>query len=125
MPMMVTAIPFDAVNAALERHPTMALAAAGIAREEAELARLQGERRPDFVVGGGYMLMPGDAGAWTARAGITWPKRPGPGRGLTLKSKRRPGASPPPRHGATPLQRHPPRRPGSASANEAARERAD
>jgi len=76
LPMMVTAIPFDTVNAALERHPAMALAAAGIAREEAELARLEGERRPDFVVGGGYMLMPGDAGAWTARAGITWPNAP-------------------------------------------------
>jgi outer membrane protein TolC len=76
MPMTVTAIPFDATNAALERHPAMALAAAEIAREEAELARLQGERRPDFVVGGGYMLMPGDAGAWTARAGITWPNAP-------------------------------------------------
>jgi cobalt-zinc-cadmium efflux system outer membrane protein len=76
LPMMVTAIPFDAVTAALERHPAMALAAAEIAREEAELARLDGERRPDFVVGGGYMLTPGDAGAWTARAGITWPNAP-------------------------------------------------
>jgi outer membrane protein TolC len=76
LPMVVTAIPFDAVNAALERHPAMALAAAEIAREEAELARLEGERRPDFMVGGGYMLMPGDAGAWTARAGITWPNAP-------------------------------------------------
>jgi cobalt-zinc-cadmium efflux system outer membrane protein len=76
LPMVVTAIPFDAVNAALERHPAMALAAAEIAREEAELTRLEGERRPDFVVGGGYMLMPGDAGAWTARAGITWPNAP-------------------------------------------------
>ena len=76
LPMMVTALPFDVVTAALERHPAMALAAAEIAREEAELARLQGERRPDFVVGGGYMLMPGDAGAWTARAGITWPNAP-------------------------------------------------
>jgi cobalt-zinc-cadmium efflux system outer membrane protein len=76
LPMMVTALPFDVVNAALERHPAMALAAAEIAREDAELARLQGERRPDFVVGGGYMLMPGEAGAWTARAGITWPNAP-------------------------------------------------
>jgi len=76
MPMVVTAVPFDATRAALERHPAMALAAAEIAREEAELARLQGERRPDFVMGGGYMLMPGDAGAWTARAGITWPNAP-------------------------------------------------
>jgi outer membrane protein TolC len=76
LPMVVTAIPFDAVAAALERHPAVALVAAEIAREEAELARLEGERRPDFVVGGGYMLMPGDAGAWTARAGITWPNAP-------------------------------------------------
>jgi len=76
MPMVVTAVPFDATRAALERHPAMALAAAEIAREEAELARLRGERRPDFVMGGGYMLMPGDAGAWTARAGITWPNAP-------------------------------------------------
>jgi len=76
LPLVVTAVPFDAVTAALERHPAMALAAAEIAREEAELARLQGERRPDFVVGGGYMLTPGDAGAWTARAGVTWPNAP-------------------------------------------------
>jgi outer membrane protein TolC len=47
-----------------------------VAREEAELARLRGERRPDFVIGGGYMLQPGDAGAWTARGAITWPNAP-------------------------------------------------
>ena len=76
LPMVVSALPFDVVNTALARHPAMALAAAEIAREEAELARLEGERRPDFVVGGGYMLTPGDAGAWTARAGITWPNAP-------------------------------------------------
>jgi outer membrane protein TolC len=76
LPMVVTAVPFDAVNEALARHPAMALAAAEIAREDAELLRLQGERRPDFVVGGGYMLTPGGAGAWTARAGITWPNAP-------------------------------------------------
>jgi cobalt-zinc-cadmium efflux system outer membrane protein len=66
----------DAERIALERHPQVALATAMIAREEAELARLRGERRPDFVVGGGYMLMPGDAGALTVRAGITWPNAP-------------------------------------------------
>lgn len=76
MPMTPTAAPFNAEATALERHPAMALAAAELAREEAELARVKGERRPDFVVGGGYMLMPGDAGAWTARAGITWPNAP-------------------------------------------------
>src|SRR6185295_12031811 len=69
----------DAVEAermALERHPEVAMTSAAVAREEAELARLQGERRPDFVVGGGYMLQPGGAGAWTARGGITWPNAP-------------------------------------------------
>lgn len=66
----------DAERIALERHPDLAMADAAIAREEAELARLRGERRPDFVVGGGYMLQPGGAGAWTARGGITWPNAP-------------------------------------------------
>jgi outer membrane protein TolC len=71
--------PIDLLNAeqvALERHPEVVMASATVAREEAELARLRGERKPDFVVGGGYMLQPGGAGAWTARAGITWPNAP-------------------------------------------------
>ena len=66
----------DAERLALVRNPEMAMASAEIAREEAELARLRGDRRPDFVIGGGYMLQPGGAGAWTARAGITWPNAP-------------------------------------------------
>jgi outer membrane protein TolC len=70
------AAPADVERIALERNPQVALAAAEVAREEAELARLRGERRPDFVLGGGYMLQPGGAGAWTARAGVTWPNAP-------------------------------------------------
>ena len=34
------------------------------------------ERRPDWMVQGGYMLTPGEAGAWTARVGMTWPTAP-------------------------------------------------
>ena len=68
--------PAEAESRALAAHPEVAMAAAMVAREEAELERLRGERRPDFVVGGGYMLVPGEAGAWTARAGITWPNAP-------------------------------------------------
>jgi outer membrane protein TolC len=71
--------PIDLLNAeqiALQHHPEVLMASATVAREEAEVARLRGERRPDFVVGGGYMLQPGGAGAWTARAGITWPNAP-------------------------------------------------
>ena len=61
---------------ALTRHPEVAMVAAEVAREEAELERLRGELRPDFIVGGGYMLTPGEAGAWTARAGIVWSNAP-------------------------------------------------
>jgi len=66
----------DAEAIVLAGHPEIAAADAAIAREEAELARVQGERRPDFVVGGGYMLIPGEAGALTLRGGITWPNAP-------------------------------------------------
>jgi outer membrane protein TolC len=82
MSQALTIIPFEPVRVALERHPEMALADAAVAREEAELARLTGERRPDFMVGGGYMLTPGHAGAWTAHAGITWPNAPWARKGL-------------------------------------------
>ena len=67
---------FTAEAAAVERHPEVLMASAVVSREEAELARLRGERKPDFVVGGGYMLQPGGAGAWTAQAGLTWPNAP-------------------------------------------------
>ena len=67
---------FNAETIALQRHPEVLMASAAVAREEAELARLRGERKPDFVVGGGYMLQPGGAGAWTARAGVSWPNAP-------------------------------------------------
>ena len=74
---VVATVSADAVEErALDRHPDVVMVAAEVAREEAELERLRGERRPDFVVGGGYMLIPGEAGAWTARAGITWPNAP-------------------------------------------------
>ncbi|MGH7553819.1 MAG: TolC family protein [Longimicrobiales bacterium] len=75
-PIAATLSPEEAEQRALARHPEVAMVEAAVAREEAELERVRGERRPDFVVGGGYMLMPGDAGAWTARAGITWPNAP-------------------------------------------------
>jgi outer membrane protein, heavy metal efflux system len=65
-----------AESTAAQRHPEVQMALATVAREEAELARLVGERKPDFVVGGGYMLQPGGAGAWTARGGISWPNAP-------------------------------------------------
>ena len=68
--------PTAAQSSVVQRHPEVQMALATVAREEAELARLVGERKPDFVVGGGYMLQPGGAGAWTARGGISWPNAP-------------------------------------------------
>ena len=91
-PVVPTLVPQEAEQRALARHPEVAMVEAEIAREEAELERLRGERRPDFVVGGGYMVIPGEAGAWTARAGITWPNAPWSRGRLTaaidLQSKR-------------------------------------
>lgn len=75
-PIVTEVSPEDAEHLALARHPEVAMAAAVVAGEEAELERLRGERRPDYLVGGGYMLIPGEAGAWTARAGLTWPNAP-------------------------------------------------
>jgi outer membrane protein, heavy metal efflux system len=66
----------DAERIALSANPDLAMATRTIEREESELARLRGERRPDYIVGGGYMLQPGTGGSWTARAGITWPNAP-------------------------------------------------
>ena len=75
-PIIATVSPEQVEELALARHPDVAMVAAGIGREEAELERLRRERRPNYVVGGGYMLMPGEPGAWTARAAITWPNAP-------------------------------------------------
>jgi cobalt-zinc-cadmium efflux system outer membrane protein len=75
-PFVATISAEEAERRALTNHPDLAAADAVIMREEAELSRLRGEERPDYVIGGGYMLMPGGAGAWTARAGVTWPNAP-------------------------------------------------
>jgi outer membrane protein TolC len=45
-------------------------------RADAALTAAQTEYRPDFFVGGGYMLMPRDRDSWTASVGITWPGAP-------------------------------------------------
>jgi outer membrane protein TolC len=61
---------------AIERQPDLAMARAEISRAEAAIELADVERKPDYLLRGGYMLMPGDAGAFTASVGITWPKAP-------------------------------------------------
>lgn len=61
---------------ALEHQPELRVAQLGVERSGAELALANREYKPDFFVGGGYMLMPRDTDAWTATVGITWPSAP-------------------------------------------------
>jgi len=61
---------------ALERQPELLTARLERGRAEATLAVAKQEYKPDFFVGGGYMLMPRDRDAWTATVGITWPRAP-------------------------------------------------
>jgi outer membrane protein TolC len=61
---------------ALERQPELRAATLQRDRAEAALTAAQTEYKPDFFVGGGYMLMPRDRDSWTASVGITWPGAP-------------------------------------------------
>lgn len=61
---------------AIEQQPELEAARLGIDRGQAALAVVNREYKPDFFVGGGYMLMPREAGAWTASVGMTWPNAP-------------------------------------------------
>ena len=58
---------------AIRRHPGVRGAQLALERAEALLAVVNRDYKPDFTVGGGYMLMPRDRDAWTASIGITWP----------------------------------------------------
>lgn len=68
--------PTELQRLALERQPELKDARLRRERAEAALAVAKSEYRPDFMVGGGYMLMPRDRDAWTASVGITWPSAP-------------------------------------------------
>ena len=61
---------------ALERQPELRSAQLGVERAEAALAVVARDSKPDFFVGGGFMLMPRDHDAWTATVGMTWPSAP-------------------------------------------------
>jgi outer membrane protein TolC len=61
---------------ALQHQPELRAAKIGVERARAALAAADGEYKPDFFVGGGYMLSPHQTGAWTASFGMTWPSAP-------------------------------------------------
>lgn len=58
---------------ALRAHPELRGAQLAVERAQASLAVINRDYAPDFMVGGGYMLIPKDHDAWTASVGITWP----------------------------------------------------
>jgi outer membrane protein TolC len=66
----------DLQTRAVDHEPVLKAAHLRVERAKASIAVASRERKPDFMVGGGYMLMPGEAGAWTASVGMTWPNAP-------------------------------------------------
>jgi outer membrane protein TolC len=56
-----------------------------VERAEAALAAVNADYKPDFMIGGGYQLMPRSVGAWTASVGVTWPGAPWSRSGLDAK----------------------------------------
>jgi len=68
--------PADLQRLAIERQPELQRARIEIERAESELASAKLERKPDFVVQGGYMVTPNQTDGVLARVGITWPNAP-------------------------------------------------
>jgi outer membrane protein TolC len=66
----------DLQRVALGHQPELEAARLGVERAKSSLAVVNRDDKPDFMVGGGYMLMPRMAGAWTASVGVTWPNAP-------------------------------------------------
>jgi outer membrane protein TolC len=74
----------DLQKLALDAQPELELARAEIARAEASVAAADVERRPDFVVKGGYMWMGDERDAITGTFGISWANAPWARKGLDL-----------------------------------------
>jgi len=68
--------PAELQRLAIENQPQLKDARLQRERADAALAAAKSEYKPDFMVGGGYMLMPRDRNAWTASIGVTWPGAP-------------------------------------------------
>ena len=64
------------MSLAVEHQPELQSARLNIDRAKAELGVVKSEGKPDFMVQGGYMLMPQGTDAWTGQVGITWPSAP-------------------------------------------------
>jgi outer membrane protein TolC len=70
------AAPETLMRLALERQPRLWAGRATVTRAEHELARVELSGRSGYVLSGGYMIVPGTAGAWIGSIGIVWPRAP-------------------------------------------------
>jgi outer membrane protein TolC len=61
---------------AVANQPELQRARIEVERADAELASVRLERKPDFNVQGGYMLLPNDTDGVLAKVGVTWPNAP-------------------------------------------------
>src|SRR5258705_1114183 len=62
---------------AIEHQPELQRARLEVEKKEAEVASARLDRKPDFSVQGGYMLLPGgQTDGVLAKVGITWPNAP-------------------------------------------------
>ncbi|HXW08523.1 MAG TPA: TolC family protein [Vicinamibacterales bacterium] len=75
----------ELLQLALASQPELVVARAEIARAEAAVTLADRERRPDFVVRGGYMLMGDATDAITGGVGISWPNAPWSRKSLDLR----------------------------------------
>jgi cobalt-zinc-cadmium efflux system outer membrane protein len=66
----------DLQRLAIDRQPEIQRARLEIERAEAELASATREYKPDFMLQGGYLVMPNQTNALLARVGVTWPRAP-------------------------------------------------
>jgi outer membrane protein, heavy metal efflux system len=75
----------DLQRLVLDHHPDVRRVQLEIEKARAALASVTADRKPDFTVSGGYMLMPRMTDAWTASVGINWPNAPWARSGATAR----------------------------------------
>jgi cobalt-zinc-cadmium efflux system outer membrane protein len=61
---------------AVSEQPELSVARLSIEQGDASLAAAESDYKPDFLIQGGYMVMPDMTDAWMAKVGISWPKAP-------------------------------------------------
>jgi outer membrane protein TolC len=61
---------------ALDSQPELRMSQAQIEQAEAQLAVARAEYKPDFSIGAGYQLMPGQTDGWLGKVAMTWPRAP-------------------------------------------------